>query len=84
MEEEDNPRLLCKYKYLFGHPGEGIHAIRFLGISIFDVIIVLLAALLVSWVFKIHVYYTIIPFFFSGIIIHRIFCVHTAIDRLLF
>ena len=80
----DNPNLLCKYKNIFGKPGEGLHSIRFMGISIFDVIIVLLAALLISYIYKISIFYTIIPIFFSGIIIHRMFCVQTAIDRLLF
>jgi hypothetical protein len=82
MTEVKNP--LCKYKDIIGKPGEGAHSIRFLGVSIVDVLVTLLAALLISWIFKIHVFYTIIPLFFSGIILHRMFCVNTAIDRLLF
>ena len=76
--------LLCKYKDIIGKPGEGAHAYRFLGISIVDVLTVLLAAFLISWIYKISLFYTIIPLFFSGIIVHRMFCVHTAMDRLLF
>lgn len=82
MIEVKNP--LCKYKDIIGKPGEGAHSYRFLGVSIVDVLTVLLAAFLISWIFKIPLFYTIIPLFFSGIIVHRMFCVHTAIDRLLF
>ena len=75
---------LCKYKDIIGKPGEGAHSFRFLGFSVVDVLVTLLAALLISWIFKISLFYTIIPLFFSGIIVHRMFCVNTAIDRLLF
>ena len=75
---------LCKYKHIFGKPGEGAHSIRFLNVAVVDVLVTLLAALLISWIYKIHVFYTVIPLFFSGIILHRMFCVNTTIDRLLF
>jgi len=75
---------LCKYKDLIGKPGEGAHSYRFLGVSVVDVITVLLAAFLLSWIYKIPLFYTVIPLFFSGIIVHRMFCVHTAVDRFLF
>jgi len=80
----DGERFLCKYKDIIGKPGEGAHSYRFLGVSIVDVLSVLLAAFLISWIYKIHVFYTIIPLFFSGIILHRMFCVNSAMDRFLF
>lgn len=82
MIEVKNP--LCKYKDIFGKPGEGAHSIRFLGISVVDVLATLLAAFLISGIFKIHLFYTVIPLFFSGILLHRMFCVPTTIDRFLF
>jgi len=75
---------LCKYKDIIGKPGEGARSFRFLGIAVLDSLVTLLAALLFSWIYKIHVFYTVIPLFFSGIILHRMFCVDTGIDRLLF
>ena len=75
---------LCKYKDIIGKPREGVRSIRFLGIAVVDSLVTLLAAFLISWIFKISLFYTIIPLFFSGIIIHRMFCVDTGIDRLLF
>ena len=75
---------LCKYKDLIGKPREGVRSIRFLGIAVVDSLVTLLAAFLLSWIYKIPLFYTIIPLFFSGIIVHRMFCVDTGIDRLLF
>ena len=82
MSENQNP--LCKYKDIIGKPREGVRSIRFLGIAVVDSLVTLLTALLFSWIYKIHVFYTVIPLFFSGIILHRMFCVDTGIDRLLF
>ena len=80
----DSERFLCKYKDIIGKPREGARSFRFLGIAVLDSLVTLLAALLFSWIYKIHVFYTVIPLFFSGIILHRMFCVDSGIDRLLF
>jgi len=41
---------LCKYKDLFGIPGEGIHAFKIYGISVWDTLITIACALLIAWV----------------------------------
>ena len=75
---------LCKYKNLFGEPKKGIHSYRLFGIAIVDVIETILGALLFSYIFNYSFLYTTIVFFIIGIILHRLFCVRTTVDKLLF
>lgn len=75
--------MLCKYKHSLGVPGKGIHTHLF-GIAITDVIMTVLFAWILSRVFKWKFMYVVILFFLLGIIAHRIFCVPTTIDKLLF
>ena len=78
----ENP--LCKYKEIAGKPGEGMHQYRLFNISIIDVLFTLLGAYLFAYYMKFPAVYVIITFFTIGIIAHRIFCVRTTIDKLLF
>jgi hypothetical protein len=75
---------LCKYKNLFGLVGQGIHAFKIYGISVWDTLIVLICAIIIAWVSKWSYLYTIIGLFIIGIFFHRLFCVRTAVDKLLF
>ena len=75
---------LCKYKNLLGIPKEGIHAYRFLGLAIADVIMTIIAAIPIAYVFKTSFMYAALSLFALGIILHRLFCVRTTIDKLLF
>ena len=75
---------LCKYKNLFGPPGKGIHAFKIYGISVWDTLITLIGAIIIAWLAKWSYLYTIIGVFITGIIVHRLFCVRTAVDKLLF
>jgi len=75
---------LCKYKNIFGLPNEGIHSYRFLNLAIVDVIMTIFFAGLISYYYKLSFIYTSIALFSCGIILHRLFCVRTTIDKLLF
>jgi hypothetical protein len=75
---------LCKYKNALGIPDKGIHSYRMCGIAIFDVIMTIILAFLISYFFKISFFYTLLFLFILGIILHRLFCVRTTIDKLLF
>jgi uncharacterized membrane protein len=75
---------LCKYKDALGTPKEGIHSYRLFGIAIADVIMTIVAGIIISFIFKISLIYTLIFLFILGIILHRIFCVRTTVDKLLF
>ena len=75
---------LCKYKNALGKPGKGIHSYRIFNIAIMDVIMTLIVALILSYLFNIKFIYLSLILFILGIILHRIFCVRTTIDKLLF
>jgi hypothetical protein len=74
----------CKYKNIFGIPGEGIHKYRFLNMALADILLTLLASIIISYLFKLSFLITTISLFILGIILHRLFCVRTTIDKLLF
>lgn len=75
---------LCKYKDALGKPGKGIHSYRFMGVAIADVIMTVIGALLISFLIKKSFLLVLIILFILGIILHRLFCVRTTIDKLLF
>ncbi len=77
-------KSLCKYKDILGEPGKGAHSYRIFNIAIVDVILTILVALLISYFFKFNLWYTLIILFLLGIVMHRLFCVRTTIDKLLF
>ena len=75
---------LCKYKNIFGKPNTGAHKYRIFNIAIVDVLLTILAAYAISW----HSEYPLLPtlgiLFLLGIISHRLFCVRTTVDKLIF
>ena len=75
---------LCKYKDALGIPGKGIHSYRIFNIAIADVIMTIIGAYILSLIFKTPFLYTLIALFVLGIILHKIFCVRTTIDKFLF
>ena len=75
---------LCKYKSVFGEPGKGPHSYRIFNIAIIDVLFTVLFAWLISLVSNLSFTYTLIILFLLGIIMHRMFCVRTTIDKLIF
>ena len=75
---------LCKYKNMFGEPGTGAHSYRFWNIAVVDVVLTILAGLLLSWITGMTRVHSIITMFVLGIIAHRLFCVRTTVDKLLF
>jgi hypothetical protein len=75
---------LCKYKDIFGKPGEGAHSYRLFNIAIVDVLLTIIMAYIISIIFNKSFIITTIVLILLGIISHRLFCVRTTIDKLLF
>ena len=75
---------LCKYKNILGEPGKGAHSYRLFGVAIVDVIMTIIAAYIISYFFKYSFIYVLLILFASGIVLHRLFCVPTTVDKLLF
>jgi hypothetical protein len=75
---------LCKYKNMLGEPNKGIHSYRLFGVAIADVIMTILAAAAISYFRKQPFVSVLLFLFLLGIVLHRIFCVRTTVDILLF
>jgi len=75
---------LCKYKDIFGKPNTGVHSYRFFDIAITDISITITAALLLANFFNLNPWITIAGILLLGIVLHRVFCVRTIVDKWLF
>tara|TARA_B100000795_G_C22764028_1_gene424876 strand:+ start:572 stop:814 length:243 start_codon:yes stop_codon:yes gene_type:complete len=76
----------CRFKNIFGIPKKGLHRFRVMNLAIVDVLMTLfLAYLLKMYMFE-ETHYGIIAVFcfIIGIILHRLFCVRTTVDKFLF
>jgi hypothetical protein len=81
--------MLCQYKDLFGKPGEGAHQYRLFNIAVVDVAATVGLAAAIFGIFKMLgmdvSFAVIVTFtFLLGIGAHRLFCVRTTVDKLLF
>ena len=77
--------MLCKYKNILGEPGKGAHKYRIFNIAIVDVLLTIIIAFIINLLFPTYKFiYILVLLFITGIILHRIFCVKTTIDILLF
>ena len=74
---------LCKYKNALGEPGKGIHSYRLFGVAIADVIMTIIGAFLIAYFFKLSFIKTLLILFVTGIVLHRLFCVRTSLDKLI-
>jgi len=73
--------MLCKYKNALGIPGKGVHTHLF-GVAIMDVLMTIVGAFLLSYFFKWNFIITLVVLFILGILLHRLFCVSTTVDKL--
>jgi len=75
---------LCKYKNILGVPGQGPHSYRIFNIAIVDVVLTIILAYIISYNYNVSFVKSSITLFILGIVLHRVFCVRTTIDKLLF
>jgi hypothetical protein len=74
---------LCNYKNSLGIPEKGFHK-HFLGLAIFDLLgTILICALISKWQ-KWNFYLVLSVTLILTILIHRLFCVNTTINKLIF
>lgn len=74
--------MWCQYADALGVPGRGIHFHVF-GVAIVDVVATVIgAAVLAQW-WQVDFTIVLAWLFASGILLHRLFCVDTTVDRLL-
>lgn len=83
--------MLCRYKNLLGKPNQGIHSLRIgkniigkNGIAVFDIFLTIFLALIISKLFNTSFLMALVYSISLGILLHRLFCVETTIDQMLF
>lgn len=74
---------ICKFNTFLGIPDVGVHT-HYFGVAIFDVVGTIVIGVLLSFLFKWNTILTITVLFILGIISHRLFCVRTTVDKILF
>jgi hypothetical protein len=76
---------LCKYKNALGVPGKGIHRFRIGNIAVVDVALTFVLAYIIWVLIGKYNYWVILFFcFLAAVILHRMFCVKTTVDKFLF
>jgi hypothetical protein len=75
---------LCKYKDIFGKPNEGAHSYRVFDLAIVDVFFTLLAGYFIYKKYNCNLLLIWITLFLFAIIIHKMFCVKTKLNSLIF
>lgn len=75
--------MLCKYRNALGKPNEGAH-FHVLGIAVVDVFMTIVLALVISYFTKWKVYWVLPALFVIAILLHRLFCVNTTVNKLIF
>lgn len=75
--------MSCPHANALGTPGEGVHAQRFMGLALNDMIATLVVALLTKWFFDVPLLYAILGWFVAGEVLHYAFGVNTAFLKML-
>ena len=77
--------MFCDYKNILGKVGTGLHSYRLFNLAVIDILLTILLAYLIYVVMPRYNFFIIlVGVFLLGIILHRLFCVRTTIDKLLF
>lgn len=72
------------YSDIFGKPNTGFHSFRIFNIAINDLLGTILISGLVSYIIKFNFFLVLLIFLMLGILLHRLFCVDTTINKLIF
>lgn len=77
--------MLCKYKNMLGEVRKGVHSVRLFDIAVIDVLLTFVSAYIICMVFpELNLPLVTVSLFGLGIVLHRLFCVRTKVDTLIF
>lgn len=76
--------MFCQYRHVLGVEGQGLHSVRILNVAVVDLLGTLFFGALISYYFKTNVYLTFLVLIVLGIILHRLFCVNTTLNTMIF
>jgi hypothetical protein len=79
-----NSELKTRLDKDLGVPNEGIHSYRIFNIAYMDVLATIIGSILLAYIMQWSYIKTIVGMFILGIILHRMFCVRTTVDKTLF
>ena len=71
--------MSCPYANALGVPGQGVHSTRIFGLSLNDILLTIIGAILIALVFNINVWKSLFWFFVLGEILHYVFGTKTAL-----
>lgn len=74
---------LCKYKDVLGKAGSDEYT-RILTVRVMDIVTLIVGSYLIAYLFDFSFWKTLLVIFISGIVVHRMFCVRSAVDKMLF
>lgn len=73
----------CPFKDVLGVPGEGVHALRFAGFSVNDILLTIIGAVLTKYLFHIDFWTGLFLWFVLGELLHYGFGVNTAFLKMI-
>jgi uncharacterized membrane protein YcaP (DUF421 family) len=74
----------AKYSEIFGKPNTGFHSVRIYDIAINDLLGTIALSGLLSYILNYNFIILFIILLILGIFLHRIFCVNTTINKVIF
>jgi len=74
----------AKHSEIFGKPNEGVHSYRLFDIAVVDLLATALVSGAISFTFNKNFIVILLILLLLGIIFHRLFCVNTTINKLIF
>lgn len=75
--------MLCKYRDALGKPNEGVHK-HVYGIAINDLLATVLVTFLIWYFTRMNPIVLIVLVAVVTVLIHRLFCVNTTINKMIF
>ena len=74
----------CHYKNSLGEYNKGVHSLRFLNLAVVDVIFTFLFAYIIAYYSDTSFVLNTVLLFGLGVLMHKIFCVETTINKFIF
>jgi len=75
---------LGKYSNALGVPKQGAHSYRLFDVAVVDVLLTIVGSAIISYSFNFNFIIVLLILFILGIVLHRLFCVNTTINKLIF
>lgn len=73
--------IFKQYANVFGAPGKGVHAHRFMGVAVVDFALTVLAALLTSYYTDVPLTLSLVGWLLAGLFAHWLFGVKTGMTK---